>query len=546
MCLHIEACEPTPSMNTILPTLLRVRAEEVPDRRYLIDIEDRELSYAATVGQMDLWAAAYARQGVQAGEHVVTMQHNTIESFLGWLGLTCLGAVEAPINTDYRGQLLAHALNITRAKTIVLLEQFVDRLVEIATELRYLQRVIVIDAKRPVLGLPFETLTGGAFLKQPLHAPSLREPRPSDIAAVLFTSGTTGPSKAVQMPWAQIYATASGTFPLQDFGPHDVIFNPGPTYHVGAKVFPFIAALAGGSHVMRPFISLSRQPDEYRKYGVTTCFYPPFAWLDEPERPDDADCALHNILMPLLLPRIDEFKKRFGCRTFAAYSMTEISCPIAFPDWNAERLSEEGLFSCGKARRGYPGYELCIVDENDQPLGPGDVGELVVRTTDPWTINAGYLNNPDATTEAWRNGWFHTGDAFSCDQDGNYYFRDRLKDCIRRRGENISSFEVEFLVRKHPDVLECAAVAVALGASAGSDEEIRLFVVPKPGAELDAGDLIRWLIPRMPRFMVPRFVEFTTALPQTPTLKVQKALLRSRPLDADVWDRERAGIELPR
>jgi carnitine-CoA ligase len=174
------------------------------------------------------------------------------------------------------------------------------------------------------------------------------------------------------------------------------------------------------------------------------------------------------------------------------------------------------------------------------------VGELVVRTAEPWAINAGYLNRPVETAAAWRNGWFHTGDAFSRDADGHFYFRDRVKDCIRRRAENISSFEVEAGVRPHPEVVDCAAVAHKLGENAGADEEIRLFVVRVPGSQLGAEALARWLIPRMPRFMIPRFVEFVDALPRTPTLKVQKAELRGRPLDASVWDRERAGLELPR
>lgn len=530
---------------TTLPTLLRARAGETPDKRYLIDIDDRALTYRETVEAMERWAGAWARAGVRRGDVVVTMQTNTIESFLGWLGLACLGAVEAPINNDYRGELLVHALNLTRAETFLLLGSFVERLADVAPRLQHLKRVIVADATEPVRGLPFAIQTVEQFLAGAAPLRSEAEPQPWDIGAVLFTSGTTGPSKAVRMPWAQIHSTAVGTLPLKDFGPHDVIFNPGPTYHVGAKVFPFIAAVIAGSHVMRPFISLQRMPDEYRKYKVTTAFYPPFVWLDEPPRPDDKDVPLKNLLMPIRLPRIDEFKERFGCRTYSAYSMTEMSCPIVDPDWNSGHVNKEGFTSCGKLRKGYPGYELRIVDENDQDVAPGVVGELIVRNAAPWTMNAGYLNNPEATASAWRNGWFHTGDAFTVDEEGYFYFRDRIKDCIRRRMENISSFEVEAYAKQHPAVLDCAAVAVKLSKEAGADEEIRLVVVTKPDARLDAETLTRWLIPRMPRFMVPRFVEFVDALPQTPTLKVQKAVLRNRPLDT-VWDREKAGISLPR
>jgi len=161
-------------------------------------------------------------------------------------------------------------------------------------------------------------------------------------------------------------------------------------------------------------------------------------------------------------------------------------------------------------------------------------------------MNAGYLNNPEATAAAWRNGWFHTGDAFSRDEDGHFYFRDRLKDCIRRKAENISSFEIEAVIRKHPEIAECAAVAAKRASEAGADEEIRLFAVRGPGSDLDAAALIHWLIPRMPRFMIPRFVEFVAELPKTPNLKTRKSFLRDLPFSDGTWDLESSGIALPR
>jgi crotonobetaine/carnitine-CoA ligase len=269
-------------------------------------------------------------------------------------------------------------------------------------------------------------------------------------------------------------------------------------------------------------------------------------WLEDPPRPNDADCPLHNLLFPIPLPQMTEFKKRFGCRTYSVYSMTELSCPIADDDWDIGHINAQGYFSCGKLRKGFPGYETQIVDEMDRPVGSGVVGELVVRALEPWGMNAGYLNSPEATAEAWRNGWFHTGDAFSYDEEGYFYFRDRIKDCIRRRAENISSFEVEAGAKGHPGVLDCAAVAAKMSNDATADEEIRLIVQRRPGFDLSADELVRWMIPRMPRFMIPRFVEFVDALPRTPNLKIQKAVLRRRPLGDDVWDREKAGVLLPR
>jgi crotonobetaine/carnitine-CoA ligase len=218
--------------------------------------------------------------------------------------------------------------------------------------------------------------------------------------------------------------------------------------------------------------------------------------------------------------------------------MTEISVPLR-SGWT---LPPQG--SCGRPRDGYPGYEVRVVDEHDQPVAPGEVGELVVRTRVPWTLTAGYLAYPERTAEAWCNGWFHTGDGFKVDEDGWYYFVDRLKDAIRRRGENISSFEVEMLVCAHPDVAECAAIAVPDRASG---DEVKVCVVPHPGRTLDPRELVEFLIPRMPRFMVPRYVEVVDALPKTEaTARVRKAELRRQPLNERTWDRVAAKVVIPR
>jgi crotonobetaine/carnitine-CoA ligase len=523
---------------SLIRTLLE-RAGEAPDRIYAADIEGRTLSYGQTVEQARLWAAAYRRLGVAPGDIVVTMQHNTLDSLVGWLGLAWLGAIEAPVNTDYRGAMLAHALNLTRARTMLLMAPFVGRVSELARDLDALEQLVVIgEASAPG---PFRSLGGEAFLAGLEPADDLEPPRAWDIMAVLFTSGTTGPSKAVRLPWAQIHAMTMGTFPVRDLGPDEVIYNPGPTYHVGAKTFPYLAALCGGRHLMRPFISRSAAPQEYLRFGVTTGAVQ-HDWLAAPERGDDKDRPLRNLLTPYRDPAAERFAQRFGCRRIGCFNMTEISSPIRFRDWDAVVYDEAGRMSCGVVREG---YEARVVDEFDQPVPDGQPGELIVRADAPWVLNAGYLNNPQATAEAWRNGWFHTGDAFLRDAAGNFFFLDRLKDCIRRHGENISSFEVEAYVNAHPAVLKSAAVAVRRSAAPGADEEIKIVVELAAGESLDAEGLIRWLIPRAPRFMIPRYVDFIDALPLTPTQKVRKAVLRETGTTG-AWDREAAGIELPR
>ena len=219
--------------------------------------------------------------------------------------------------------------------------------------------------------------------------------------------------------------------------------------------------------------------------------------------------------------------------------MTEVGVPLI-----TDGFTLANGRSCGRIRTGSPGYEVRIVNEHDEPLPIGTVGEFIVRAAEPWVINAGYWKMPEKTAEAWRNGWFHTGDAFREDEDGNFYFVDRIKDAIRRRGENISSFEVEAEVNSHPAVQESAVIGVP---SELGEEDVKAIVVLRPSQSLEPRELIEFLIPRMPRFMIPRYIEIVEALPKTDvTFRTQKVKLREDALNEQTWDREKAGITLPR
>ena len=241
--------------------------------------------------------------------------------------------------------------------------------------------------------------------------------------------------------------------------------------------------------------------------------------------------------MAPVLPNVDEFNQRFGVVTCTGYSMTELSGPITNSSWKIDVPS-----SCGKLRVGWPHYEARLVDENDEDVPVGTEGELLVRTEAPHTLNAGYLNRPDATAEAWRDGWFHTGDVFRQDEEGNYYFIDRRKDAIRKSGENISSFEVEMQIAAHEQVAECAAIAVPAD---NVEDEIKIFLVPTQGSPIDPEAIVKFAAQTMPRYMVPRYIEIVSELPKTPTLRVQKAELRKRPRTNE-WDRVAAGIDIKR
>ncbi len=256
--------------------------------------------------------------------------------------------------------------------------------------------------------------------------------------------------------------------------------------------------------------------------------------LKAPPTSRDRDHPLKKVVLVPLSDASDVFAERFGVDVYTTFNMTETSWPLV-----SER-NPQVRGTCGRPR---DGIDARIVDDNDCEVAPGVVGELIVRSDIPWSMNHGYHNNPEATARAWRNGWFHTGDAFRRDVDGNFFFVDRLKDAIRRRGENISSFEVEAEVNAHPAVREAAAVGVP---SEFGEDDVLAVVAPVAGKTIDPAELLQFLVPRMAHFMVPRYVRILPELPKTPTQKVQKNLLRDAGVTADTWDREAAGIRVRR
>jgi crotonobetaine/carnitine-CoA ligase len=252
-----------------------------------------------------------------------------------------------------------------------------------------------------------------------------------------------------------------------------------------------------------------------------------------PSAADRKSSLKHAIIVPLTAEGVI-FGERFAVTTHTLFSMTEISVPIISED-NPKRVG-----SCGRAREG---VDLRIVDANDCEVPHGAVGELVLRTSQPWLLNHGYSKDPAATAQAWRNGWFHSGDGFRKEPDGSFFFVDRFKDAIRRRGENISSFEVEVEVSAHPAIREVAAVAVP---SEHSEDEILIAVAASDSATIDPVELTEFLKSRMAYFMVPRYIRVMDELPKTPTRKIEKYLIRNAGVTPDTWDREKAGIRLRR
>ena len=314
--------------------------------------------------------------------------------------------------------------------------------------------------------------------------------------------------------------------------PSDVFYCTTSHAHFGSKAIPYLAAMVGGQVVIRPRFALNSFWQDIARFGITTGMLVGTMadmLLRNPDSPS-GHTSLKNLFMAPLGACYRQFSERFGVRICTCYNSTEGGVAIR-SDWNPRNER-----TVGRLREGYPGFEVRLVDEHDFEVPDGTPGECIVRASLPWVLNAGYLHNPEATALAWRNGWFHTGDALIRTADGDYIFVDRLKDVIRRRGENISSFEVEADVLLDPDIVECAAVAVPADTA---EDEILLFAVKRSGVSISPQELCGRLESRMTRFMVPRYIEFLESLPKTQaTQRIIKAELRQRGLGARTWDRQ--------
>tara|TARA_R110002072_G_scaffold106582_3_gene232649 strand:+ start:19622 stop:21223 length:1602 start_codon:yes stop_codon:yes gene_type:complete len=482
--------------------------------------------------EMTRRAAAGLRElGVRKSDHVLSWQPNNREALLTWFGLNYLGAVYVPINVAYKGQLLQHAVQLSGARLLICHDDLVHRLDDI--EMGAVTDVLVTHGDN----------TSGAVRYHPHEALVADKPldgmptevAPWDTQYIIFTSGTTGPSKAVLSSYIQGYSMGPEAHPYVT-GTDRSLVNM-PLFHAGGTIYVIMTLANGGSCYIDTHFKTEAFWDTVRDHEITsTCLVAammPFL-LKLPS--SDAD-RNHPLRKALCVPWNEDGRamgERHGVEMRTCFNMTEISGPLVsdpFPEKSG---------TCGRVR---PGVEVRVVDQNDCEVGPGVTGELILRTDRPWSLNHGYYKNPEATAAAWRNGWFHTGDGFKYDDDGYFYFVDRIKDAIRRRGENISSFEVENEITAFAPVREAAAIGVP---SELGEDEVMVVVSLVEGQTMDPVELITFLQPRMAHFMLPRYIRVMSSLPRTPTEKVVKHLLKKDGVTPDTWDREAAGIVIKR
>lgn len=522
-----------PRDHVVTRDLVERWARDRPDKVF-IKFEDNgeEWTYAQLRPLVLQTALGLQQLGVRKGDHVLVWMPNSRENIRVFLGLNFLGAVYVPINTAYRGGLLAHVIENSDAKLGVIHRDLVDRLRSVDTAA--LETIVVVG------GQPDSSLLRTLRYEDCLLpvrgriAPPARPIEPWDPQSIIYTSGTTGPSKGVLSSYLHIYSNA---------GPESWPFVTGedryaiasPMFHIGGMGPLYVMLVRGGSVAFLDRFDTASFWQSMKRTQTTVTFLLGVmaSFLEkQPPGPGDREHGVRRVFMVPLAGDVDAFSKRFGVDVYTIFNMTEISSPI---------VSEANPTVRGTCGRKRDSVDVRLVDGNDCEVPNGTVGEMLVRTDRPWGMNSGYYKNPEATANAWRNGWFHTGDAFRRDDAGYYYFVDRMKDAIRRRGENISSFEVEADVVAYPDIQEAAAIGVP---NEDSEEDVLVAVTPIAGRTIDPVQLIEFLRGRMAHFMVPRYVRVFDELPKTPSNKVKKQEIRAEGITPDTWDREKAGVQV--
>jgi len=512
----------------VLAVLLHKQAARFANKE-LVRIGDLRLTYAAAPDCAARSAGALAQAGIRRGDRVAVMCGNRAEFINLMLGCGWLGAIMTPINTAARGQQLQHILQNSGARRLVI-------------EADLLPALELVD----FAPLPIEaiwligegTIRSMRAMPQAAPMPSTGAPvpaepcNPGDTFTILYTSGTTGVSKGVCCPHAQFFWWGVNTGLALELTADDVLHTTLPLFHTNAINTFFQALLHGATVVYEPRFSVSGYWDALAKSGGTAVYLlgamVPMLLSRAPtpeERKHRARVALAAGIPPSTQA---DFIARTGIAVVDGYGSTETNLVIGA---TAKRRKP------GYMGPVFRGFQARVVDEADNEVSDGEPGELVVRAAEPFAFATGYFNMPEKTVEAWRNLWFHTGDRVVREPDGYLKFLDRLKDAIRRRGENISSYDVEQVLLTHPQVANAAVFPVR---SELAEDEVMAAIVRQPGSALTELELIGYCEPRLAYFAIPRFIEFVDELPMTENGKVQKFKLRARGVTARAWDREAA------
>jgi crotonobetaine/carnitine-CoA ligase len=525
---------------TVVDLLYR-RLEQDPDGEYL-DVCGSKHSAADVAGTAGRLAGALAVLGVRRGDRVATLVENSAEAMLSWWGIVAGGGVAVPVNTAYKGDYLRHQLADSGSKVLIVEADLADRAERVVDAVDGLDHVVVVGDAAPAVGAAVhawsDVLAGAdAAPPAPVH--------PSDLATFIYTGGTTGPSKGCMLSHSYHGALARQIGVCWRRTADDVVWTPLPLFHFNAIVTAVMGPLVyGGRAAIYRRFSVSNFWPEMNRVGATiTSTLGTMAYLlandvDRPEMPrsgaPEANTTLRLIGAAPLPAEIDRtIRDRFGVATFSgAYGVTEASLISWQPPGVENRPNAAGVVNDEY-------FDVRIFDDDDVEQDRGTDGEIVVRPKRPHTMFEGYWGRPDATVETSRNWWYHTGDIGRIDEDGYLYFVDRKADYLRRRGENISSFEVERTLMRHEALADVAVHAVP---SELTEDDLKVTATLKAGATVTEEQLFRWCVDELPYFALPRYIEFRAELPRSPVGRVLKRELRDEPLGPAVWDAEAAGV----
>jgi len=524
----------------VLPRILSDRAKAHPDRPYIRFGEGDWVTYGEINARANRIANALIARGLQKGECVSTLMPNSVDQVALWFGILRAGGVQSPINLAYRGDFLSWVINLPESRFLVISDDLLDRLDKVADGLPLLEHVFLWSSDAPNGPNPKVNFEPFAVLDDAPDTDPGVEVTWVDDARVMFTSGTTGRSKGVIKQHASDYFSGRTYNEVCGVTEDDIFYTCLPLFHSNAQMLSCYPAMIAGARIqISTRYSSTNFWREVTECGATilntVSAMNYFLWNTPPGKYDRAHKVTRIMAMPAPKDIYHEFKERFGIRWHEGYGLTETGMVTYVPPG----IEKPG--SCGMAS---PGFEVSVVEPGtDRPVPSGTSGEIVVDMKLPNIVMRAYAGMPEKTAEDFKNLKLHTGDLGQMDDDGYLYFMDRVKDYIRRRGENVSSMEVERIVASHPGVLEAAAVGVAADEGASSEQEILICVVPRENP-LDPHELLTYCVDKMPYFAVPRYVRFMEHLPKTPTERVRKVELRDMGLGDDVYDRAVSGPEV--
>ena len=522
---------------TVLDALTHRLAAD-PDGPYL-DFEGDEYTARRMDAESNRLARALGELGVGMGDRVATLLENGPPQVVSFFAALKIGAVQVPVNTAYKGDFLRHQLADSGSRVIVVQGDFAGRVAPIAeSEVPELGAAIVVGPPDEVIDVvPTQDWDWLLASSSDESVPDAGV-RPADLACFIYTAGTTGPSKGCMLPHNYIVALADQIARAWQRRADDVVITPLPLFHFNAISVCVVGTLVvGGKASIARRFSVSRFWPEVRRTGATIAsMLGSLAILvaDADDHPDQEGHRLRLCAAAPMPPDIDRiWNERFGCKTFSAgYGLTEASLISMLPAGETNRPGAAG-------KPNTVDFDVHLVDDDDVEVPAGEIGEIVCRPTGPNLMFAGYWRRPEETLAVLRSLWFHTGDLGRLDTDGFLSFVDRKKDYLRRRGENISSFEMERTFVAHPAIKDVAVHAVA---SEQGEDDVKVTAVLQEGATVTEEELCRWSVDQVPYFAVPRYIEFRGDLPRNPVGRVLKYELRDDGVTEATWDREASGL----